>query len=115
MALLLSEVPEAVVPCVCRRVHQPFILGQSLLHVATSPWQKSSGSRESLGVQVDPDHLYVLADTHTIQRSAVHREPEEEGFTALGFCGEPSLVTIKYLLTRRPQMSGSAVCPGKRS
>src|SRR6266511_3204801 len=50
----------------------------------------------------------MLADTHPLQRSEVFREPEEEEFTPLGLCGKLSLVTIKYLLTRRPQMSGSA-------
>ena len=41
----------------CRRVHQPFLLGESLLYVATSPGQKSLGSRESIGLQVDSDYL----------------------------------------------------------
>jgi hypothetical protein len=50
--------------------------------------------------------IYKCWHTHALQRSEVFREPEEEGFTALGLCGESSLVTIKYLLTRRPQMSG---------
>jgi hypothetical protein len=50
----------------------------------------------------------VLADTHTLQRSEALRNPQEAGFTALGLRGESSLVTITYLLTRRPQMSGWA-------
>jgi hypothetical protein len=88
LALLLSEVSAAVVPCVCRRVDQPFLLGASLLHVATRPGEKSSGRRQSLGIQVDADYLSVLADTHALQRSEVLREPEEEAFAAPGLCGE---------------------------
>jgi hypothetical protein len=111
MALLLSNVPAAVVPCVGWGVRPSCFLGQSLRYVATRPGHKPSGRRESRGVSVDPEHRHVWADPHALQRHKVRGEPQEEGFTALGLCGEPSLVTIKYLLTRRPQMSGSAgVC-----
>jgi hypothetical protein len=48
----------------------------------------SSGSRESIGVHVDPDDLEVLADTPALQRSEGLRELEAEGFPALGVCGE---------------------------
>jgi hypothetical protein len=52
--------------------------------------------------------IAIVADPNALQRSKLLREPEEEGVTALGLRGEYSLVTITYLLTRRPQMSGSA-------
>jgi len=52
-AVLLSEVPAPVLPRVCRRVDQAFVLGPRLLCGTESEGEESSGSRQSAGVQVD--------------------------------------------------------------
>ena len=49
-----------------RRVDQALLLGESLLQCTASEGEESSSGGACLSLQMDPDHLSVLADQHTV-------------------------------------------------
>ena len=62
VALLLSEVPAPDVPRIRGREHQAFLLGEGLLRISTREGEEASRGSQSTGLQVDADHLQMLAD-----------------------------------------------------
>ncbi len=66
VALLLPEVHQAIVRRVRGRIDQTLGVGKGFLHVAEDEGQESSGGGAGAGLQVDQDHLEMLADANEI-------------------------------------------------
>ncbi len=62
MALLLPEVPAPVLRRVRRGIDQAFFLGTRLLRRPKRAGEEPPSGSQGLGLQVDQDHLSVLAD-----------------------------------------------------
>jgi len=65
--LRLPEVPAAELRRVRWRVGAPLLLGAGLLHAATCEGQVAPGGGAGAGLQVDPDHVSMLADAPALQ------------------------------------------------
>ena len=72
----------------------PFLLGACVLQNAKGEGQEPSGSGQSIGLQVDPDYLSVLADKDSLQRGEVPGEVEGERITAAELRSKQSAVEI---------------------
>lgn len=62
VALLLSEVLAAIFRRVCGREHPALGVGAGFLRLTKSEGEESSGGGARFSLQVDQDHLSLLAD-----------------------------------------------------
>jgi hypothetical protein len=66
LAVLLPEVPAAELRRVCWGICPALLLGQGFLYATESQREVTSGGGACVGLEVDQDHLPVLADEAAI-------------------------------------------------
>ncbi len=111
--VLLSEVHPAKLRRVCGRIYQTLRVGEGFLRVTESKGQESSSGGARSCLQVDTNHLEMLADTREVRRGKIRGMLAEEGVIARRIGSGCNALKQRFRLTRHPQLACSAALTAK--